>query len=44
MGHCYAGATPKSSVTEYWDNGIIPLDELWRGGGCTNREPVEPSL
>jgi len=32
IGKCYAGATPKTSVKEYWENGDIP----WMSSGEVN--------
>ena len=33
---CYAGATPKSGVSEFWDNGTIP----WMSSGEVNKKIV----
>ena len=32
VAECYAGATPKTTVREYWDNGTIP----WMSSGEVN--------
>lgn len=32
IAECYAGATPKTTVREFWDNGTIP----WMSSGEVN--------
>ena len=36
FAECYAGATPKTSVLEYWQNGTIP----WMSSGEVNKRVI----
>lgn len=36
IAQCYAGATPKSGVSAYWENGTIP----WMSSGEVNKKII----
>lgn len=36
VAECYAGATPKSGVSEYWENGTVP----WMSSGEVNKGTI----